>query len=86
MAGKRDERQPVQASDLKESVIAALKKELLGEQPPEGWHSISEIAAMLEINFACAARLAKRKKWTEKNYTTVTADNRRLKVKHYHVQ
>lgn len=67
------------------SVIAQLKAELLGEAPPEGWYSISQIADMLGISFEATARLAKRKKWPCKGYMTTTADGRRLTVRHLYI-
>jgi len=85
MARERNKRQPVPAADLTGSIIAALKKELVGELPPEGWYSISKIAEMLGISFEATSRLAKRKKWPAAGYMTTTSDGRRLNVRHFYI-
>lgn len=85
MAGKRDQKPRVPAADLTGSVIAALKAELLGEPPPEGWYSVRQISDMLGVSFEAAMRLAKRKKWPCKSYMTTTIDGRKLIARHFFI-
>jgi hypothetical protein len=85
MAGKRDKITRLQTSGL-ESLITALKRELEGETAPEGWYTTAEIAKMLGIGFEVARRLAARKKWDAKQFTTQTSDNKKLLVRHYKMQ
>ena len=85
MASKRDKRSKLPASGL-ESLITALKRELEGETAPEGWHTTSEIANMLGISFEATRRLAARKKWDAKQFTTKTSDNKKLLVRHYQIK
>lgn len=83
MARERDKRQPVPAAGLIPSAIAALKAELQGEPPPPGWYTVAQLAQMLGIAKQTAESLVARKKWKHAQYSTVTTDNRKLKVKHY---
>jgi hypothetical protein len=85
MAGKRDQKPRLPAADLTGSVIAALKAELLGEAPPEGWYSVRQISDILSVSFEAAMRLAKRKKWPRKSYMTTTVDGRKLTAHHFYI-
>ena len=85
MAGKRDQKPRLPAADLTGSVIAALKAELLGEAPPEGWYSVRQISEMLGVSFEATMRLAKRKKWPCKSYMTTTIDGRKLIARHFYI-
>jgi hypothetical protein len=82
MASKRNKDKRVQVAGV-ESLITALKKELEGEAAPEGWYTVAQIGNMLGINFQATIRLAVRKKWECKRFTAITADNRKLLIKHY---
>jgi hypothetical protein len=82
MASKGNKGQPVQVAGI-DSIIAALKAELHGEPPPEGWYTVAQIAKMLGIPKQTAEGLVGRKQWECAHYTTRTTDNRTIKVKHY---
>lgn len=82
MASKRNTGQPVQVAGI-DSIIAALKAELHGDPPPPGWYTIAQIGKMLGMSKQTVEGLVARKKWKHARYTTVTSDNRRIKVKHY---
>ena len=86
MAGKRNKGQPIQASGLTQSAIAALKAELVGEPAPAGWYTPSQLAKMLEIPRCKAVRFAIAKKWNSARYMTTTEDGKRVLAKHYLVQ
>ncbi len=69
---------------MKNTLLELLKAELVGENPPPGWYTKSELMHKLGVKRGVVDNLVERKKWDAKRYRTTTKDGKLLLAKHYH--
>jgi len=70
---------------MKNTLLELLKAELLGEHPPVGWYTTTELMQKLEVKRAVVENLIERKKWACKKYRTRTKDGKIILANHYNV-
>lgn len=68
---------------MKKTLLELLKAELVGELPPEGWYTITQLMSMLDVKRGMAESLVARKKWECKKYRSQTKDGKTSLCNHY---
>jgi hypothetical protein len=69
---------------MKKTLLELLKAELLGEHPPEGWYTITELMAKTGAGRTAIKTLIARKKWESRKFRTNTPDGRSLNAQHFY--
>jgi len=69
---------------MKNTLLELLKAELVGEHPPVGWYTITELMDRLGVKRGMVESLVVRKKWESKKYRTATKDGKFMLAIHYH--
>jgi hypothetical protein len=70
---------------MKNTLLELLKAELVGEHPPVGWYTISELAEKLGVKRGVVQALIARKGWQCKKYRAQTRDGKMTLANHCNV-
>jgi hypothetical protein len=70
---------------MKSTLLELLKAELIGEHPPVGWYTKTELMEKFGVKRAVIENLVERKKWACKKYRTCTRDGKIILANHYNV-
>ena len=68
---------------MKSTLLELLKAELVGEHPPAGWYSITELMDRLGVKRGMVENLVVRKKWECKKFRTKAQDGKFILANHY---
>ena len=68
---------------MNNTLLELLKAELVGEHPPVGWHTITELMDRLGVKRGMVENLVVRKKWECKKFRTKARDGKIILANHY---
>jgi hypothetical protein len=68
---------------MKMTLLELLKSELIGELPPEGWYTVTELAGKLGVKRGMVESLAARKKWECKRFRSTSKDGKVILSTHF---
>jgi uncharacterized protein YjcR len=66
------------------TALELLRDEVIGELPPEGWYTTTELVEKLGVKRAVIENLIERKNWKCKKYRTCTKDGKLILANHYY--
>lgn len=68
---------------MKKTALELLKEEIMGQEPPPGWHTITQLEELLGVRRNVIESFVIRKKWEVRKFRTLTTDNKSVLINHY---
>jgi hypothetical protein len=69
----------------KKTLLEELKAEIIGELPPVGWYTISQLIDLLGAKRTAVENFIERKGFEMKRFQAVSKDGKTIKVNHYNI-